>query len=486
MADTYTDEFSILEQNIADKSKAVSSGQSSLPQVTDALRRSLYDREKVLPGLEKESQDKMVELFRADQDMYGRYGNKQSEMFIEDPMARQAAVSGQKAQLRQEYGDLFGMIQDRSKTLGNALDKGVQLYQAGLAAQEAELTLAEKSWERAYKKRQLKMDEDKAKMSREEFDIRKKSGTFGTQAEQKTMAINNLKGEVASWKELVPLLQKYSGVGGLTPDDILTIYNQFHAQPGDAWGPAKETVDELSTLGISPDVYTRQKETSKSKSAKEMQSVVDKTYAAYQKRILEIENDVDSRKINKKDAEARKLEASNALKLEAKKLDLVYPGAEAYFWKRVYGQEKPPEALTKPSVEGEGAARSGGAIEAIGKMIPGWFKEAPIETMAYKAGGPSAQKTAKQVGDVVRRPPKDVAIDTLFGTPVAQPESKTVPSSPALPASSTIDTMSSDTQTRATQAQEAIDTAQSRGQNRSEVYARIITSEPDLIPFLVP
>lgn len=154
MANTYTGDMGAIEKNIQSLTTAVSQGYSGLPGVTEALRKSLYEREKTLPGLENDVESKIKELYTADKTLAERYGNTNSEVYIEDPMARQAAVSGQKADIRGEYGNILNLIQSRSQVLGNALDKGLEMYQAGLKAQEFELSQAEKAWERMFKKDQ--------------------------------------------------------------------------------------------------------------------------------------------------------------------------------------------------------------------------------------------------------------------------------------------------------------------------------------------
>lgn len=159
MTDTYTGDLGAAENRISSLTQAVSQGYSGLPGVTDALRKSLYEREKTLPALEVENENKIKELYTADKRYAETYGNKDNPMYIEDPMARQALVSGQKADIRGELGNILNLIQQRSQTLGNAMDKGLELYKYGLEAQKLELEGAEKQYARIFEKMKFETEQ---------------------------------------------------------------------------------------------------------------------------------------------------------------------------------------------------------------------------------------------------------------------------------------------------------------------------------------
>lgn len=151
---TYTGDLGAIEGKISSLTQAVSQGYSGLPGITDALRKSLSEREKTLPGLEAENENKIKELYTADKRLAERYSTPGSEMFIEDPMQRQALISGQKADIRGDLGNILNLIQGRTKVMGNALDKGLEMYKAGLEAQKFELDQATSAWERTFKKQE--------------------------------------------------------------------------------------------------------------------------------------------------------------------------------------------------------------------------------------------------------------------------------------------------------------------------------------------
>jgi hypothetical protein len=158
-SNTYTGDLGAAENRIQSLTQAVSSGTSGLPGITDALRTQLYQREKTLPGLEKQNESKIQELYAADKNMAQTYGNPNSNMYIENPMQRQAIVSGQKTDIRGELGNILNLIQSRQQTMGNAIDKGMELYKMGLEAQKLELDQAEKTWSRIMEK--AKFEESK-------------------------------------------------------------------------------------------------------------------------------------------------------------------------------------------------------------------------------------------------------------------------------------------------------------------------------------
>jgi hypothetical protein len=63
-------------------------------------------------------------------------------------------------------------------------------------------------------------------------------------------SLNNLKADVDSGMTLTQLIQKYSTDPNMTADKVYQMYNAKHSQPGDKWGPAKESAQQLADLGI--------------------------------------------------------------------------------------------------------------------------------------------------------------------------------------------------------------------------------------------
>lgn len=233
MADTYTD-LSAQEQNISSLSSALASGISGLPAVNQALRSALYEREKTLPALESDYEGKIQELYTADKRYAERYANPESEMYLEDPMQRQALVSGQKADVRGELGSILNLIQQRSQVLGSALDKGMELYKYGLEAQKAELEAAEKAYARLWEKYTFGEE-----MAFKEKQLAKSGSGGGTLSERnKASAMQRLQNDIQSWTNLENLIRRYVASGELSESEVVQAYNTFHSQPG-GWGAAR-------------------------------------------------------------------------------------------------------------------------------------------------------------------------------------------------------------------------------------------------------
>lgn len=458
---TYTGDMSAMEKLISDKGAALASGKAGLPGVTEALRKSLYSREQVLPGLEGEAQNKMTELFRADQDLQGRYGDPNSPMYIENPSARQGAVSGYKADIRGQYGDVFNMINSRSRVLGNALDKGIQLYQAGLAAQEAELGLAESSWERAMKKEQLKIQQSQEDRAKKEFDYKLKSGTLGTATEQKAMAVQNLKKDVAGYMELKPLLSKYANTGGLTPDEILAEYNAFHSQKGSPWGPATETTAQLSALGITPNIYTRQQEAAKTKTDTEMKSYVDTQISSFDTEAAKIQYGIGTYKdLSDEDRQKLLTQKSNDLRTSIMLWDKAgHTGAWDYFKTRK------------------------GITEALPSAAPSTAQTPKKSILEYILGGQAGKELMKPTPEKTR-----VASSVLpFGGMLNLLTQPTIggesPAGTALPTTSvgSASAAGNDVSTLLSEAQSTIQKARASGADVEAVKRNIVSEYPELI-----
>lgn len=228
MADTYTSDLGAAESRIQSLTKAVSQGYSGLPGIESALRSSLYEREKVLPALEVENENKIKELYTADKRYAERYATPGGEMYIEDPMARRGLIAGQKADIRGELGGILNLIQQRSQTLGNAIDKGMELYKYGLEAQKLELDQAEKTWSRIMEKMQ--------------FEESKKKGSGGTSDAAYLAMLNAIAGGGQPTEEQ-PRYSPSSGKGTVSTGGQWT----YTGKEGVYWEPTNAGVDPKLT-----------------------------------------------------------------------------------------------------------------------------------------------------------------------------------------------------------------------------------------------
>lgn len=63
-------------------------------------------------------------------------------------------------------------------------------------------------------------------------------------------SLNSLQSDVNKGMTLTQLIQKYATDPNMTADKVYQMYNAKHSQPGDKWGPAKESATQLADLGI--------------------------------------------------------------------------------------------------------------------------------------------------------------------------------------------------------------------------------------------
>lgn len=63
-------------------------------------------------------------------------------------------------------------------------------------------------------------------------------------------SLNNLQADINKNMTLTQLIQKYATDPNMTADKVYQMYNAKHSQPGDKWGPATESAQQLADLGI--------------------------------------------------------------------------------------------------------------------------------------------------------------------------------------------------------------------------------------------
>jgi len=148
----YTGELGPLEDKISGLTGTIKQSYANLPAITQALRTSLAERDKNLGGFEAEADKKIRELYDVDREYASRYANPESSMYIENPMKRQEISSGQKGDIRKQLGDVYSSMTTVQNKMGSALEKGMEIYKAGLQAQEFELSALGDQWSRSMEK----------------------------------------------------------------------------------------------------------------------------------------------------------------------------------------------------------------------------------------------------------------------------------------------------------------------------------------------
>jgi hypothetical protein len=118
------------------------------PQVKQQLGEEMMASEGSIEPLAEERSKMIEQLYSADKDLGARYQAPTSEMYIESPLAAQQAISGAEAPMWKGIEKYNTIIGARKAVLGDALNRGMELYNAGLKAKEIELTNMEKTLER--------------------------------------------------------------------------------------------------------------------------------------------------------------------------------------------------------------------------------------------------------------------------------------------------------------------------------------------------
>jgi len=129
---TYDDYMAQISQARQDLGQRI----AGLPQFQTNLSEEVYGREQALPSLRSQVSDQIKALYDVDVRAADRYANPQSEMFIRNPYNREKIMSQQHQGGLGQIQDLQNLIAQRQDVLGNAMEKGLEIYKAGLEAQK--------------------------------------------------------------------------------------------------------------------------------------------------------------------------------------------------------------------------------------------------------------------------------------------------------------------------------------------------------------
>lgn len=108
------------------------------PKVAEDLRKMIYGGETGLPALRQQRMGKVQELWEHDRRLAERYANPASEVYLEDPYARERARAMQAQATIGEIGGLEQMIAQREDVLGDMLERGLRVFEAGTRAKQIE------------------------------------------------------------------------------------------------------------------------------------------------------------------------------------------------------------------------------------------------------------------------------------------------------------------------------------------------------------
>ena len=153
-----------------EKSKAIGEYSAKAPQTEADLRSSLFGSDQTLGSLRENEADKIKELYNHDKTIASNY--QPPEGFLEDPGAKAQFGSDVIARQGGELADIQKGIANRRDVLGDALDRGMKIFMAGLDALNSEysglkdqgnfaMQLKEMA-ERAEERKQAKADKNRA------------------------------------------------------------------------------------------------------------------------------------------------------------------------------------------------------------------------------------------------------------------------------------------------------------------------------------
>jgi len=169
---TYTDPAGPLQQQINDLTNQVTTSINNAPQVRQSIGQAIQNTQTAYQPEADERAALVKQLFDHDQNLASRYSNNAptNNMYIENPLAQEVAIRGAEA-------PLYGSIDRRNANLsllkslfGDAISRGMELYNTGIQAKQTELDNLMKQLDRMERKQAA--EEDKRRWE-QEFALRK-------------------------------------------------------------------------------------------------------------------------------------------------------------------------------------------------------------------------------------------------------------------------------------------------------------------------
>lgn len=231
LGDTYTPKTGALSGLYAQKASEYSSNIRSAPQVKQKMGEEVLAGATDIPELGADKDRMIKQLFETDKSMMATTPG--SEGYIEDPMAREAALRMREGVVGEGIEGLSTIIGTRQKVLGDTLTKGMEMYKAGLEAKAAELDTLYKL---------MALEGSQAKETPEERKSRIK--------DEISLRASGMDGEPTEFEQLAAEYRSY-----LPMNEIVETYNAVSPKP------INKTVNELSAMGYKPpaQVATAQK-----------------------------------------------------------------------------------------------------------------------------------------------------------------------------------------------------------------------------------
>jgi len=139
VGDTYTSDQGPLQDRITNLQGQITSQIQGAPAARQNMGEQLMASEGSITPLAQD-RGKMIEMmFNADKDLAQKYTTQGSQYQIENPMAREAAISGAENTMWGAVASLNTQIGARKAVLGDVVDRGMKIYEAGLQSKQMEL-----------------------------------------------------------------------------------------------------------------------------------------------------------------------------------------------------------------------------------------------------------------------------------------------------------------------------------------------------------
>jgi hypothetical protein len=148
VSDTYTGAGGPTQDTYDKLAASYASQIRGAPQVKQQLGADLMANEGSIEPLADERAKMIEKLYSADKDLGAQYSAPTSSSYIESPLAAQQAISGAEAPMWRGIEKLNTVIGARKQVLGDALQRGMEIYQTGLEAKKVELDNMQKTLER--------------------------------------------------------------------------------------------------------------------------------------------------------------------------------------------------------------------------------------------------------------------------------------------------------------------------------------------------
>lgn len=227
LGQTYTGDRGAIQKKLDDLGASYSTSVKNAPVQQQQTGENMMANEGVIQPLAQDRGKLIQQLMEADQGLAQKYGTQGEAGYIEDPMARDRAMSAATAPTYGALSAVNTLIGSRQKVLGDAMDRGMQMYESGLKAKELEIN-------HLYKQLELldKQEEKTQSQSNWEKEYALKSGEAGVvKLSTKDQASYDAIDELTDTIKMIDSSSKGLSVGPVE-GSIKRLVNKAGGEPG--------------------------------------------------------------------------------------------------------------------------------------------------------------------------------------------------------------------------------------------------------------